>query len=215
MIDYEYKTQLEKELVLSPFMFAGDVINSTELSFVRNLKTKSISKKVIKDCIIDIYKKSFFSMTENSKEIILEKDSLSSEYSDFYSAITSLDINCKYIFSSKRFISLFQTDRSPSIDSTMPQYLFPVETPLYSHIDFMESSLIKDDNDETIVYITDNPIQSLVYTIQNMDYKISNSDTGFIHEITYPYYHCSYNVVKLTIRNISKLRQQKLKELLK
>lgn len=213
MIDYEYKTQLEKELVSSPFMFAGDVINSTELSFVRNLKTKSISKKVIKDCIIDIYKKSISSMIENSKEIIIEKDSLSLESS----VIHSLEINSKYVFSSKRFINLFETKSESTlpIDSTLPKYLFPVEKTTYLHIDFMTSPLMKDDIDETIVYITDNPIQSLVYTIQNMEYKIRNSETGFIHEITYPYYHCSYNVLKLVIRDKSKLRQKKLKELLK
>lgn len=213
MIDYEYKTQLEKELVSSPFMFAGDVINSTELSFVRSLKTNSISKKVIKDCIIDIYKKSISSMIENSKEIIIEKDSLSFTSS----VIHSLEINSKYVFSSKGFINLFETksDSILPIDSTLPKYLFPVEKTTYLHIDFMTSPLMKDDIDETIVYITDNPIQSLVYTIQNMEYKIRNSETGFIHEITYPYYHCSYNVVKLVIRDKSKLRQKKLKELLK
>lgn len=216
MKGYDYKAQLEKELILSPFIFAGNVISSTELSFVRNLNTDNISKKVINDCIIDIYKKSISSMIEKSKEIIIEKDSLSLTSS----VIHSLDINSRYIFSSRRFTNSFRTKTESILptDYTLPKYLFPIEKKSYMlplNIDFMISPLIKDDNDETIVYTTDDPIQSLVYTIQNMDYKITNSDTGFIHQITYPYYDCSYNVLKLTIRDKSKLRQQKLKELLK
>ena len=75
--------------------------------------------------------------------------------------------------------------------------------------------MITELEDEIVIYVTDKPIQSLVYTIQNMDYVIKKiSRKKWSHVINYPFYDCVYNSYKVVIRDISKIRENKIKDLL-
>ena len=62
-----------------------------------------------------------------------------------------------------------------------------------------------------------NSIQSLVYSIQNMDYTIESVNDDNIewkHTITYNLYDCKFNSYKLSIRDVSKLRIDKINKIL-
>ena len=79
------------------------------------------------------------------------------------------------------------------------------------------SPLIKDDDDELILYVVDRSIQSLVYSIQNMDYKIEQNDKDNIewkHTMEYNLYDCRFNSYRLSIKNLSKLRNDKINKIL-
>jgi hypothetical protein len=95
-----------------------------------------------------------------------------------------------------------------------PNYFDPLVTWTNLDIKTYYSPNIVDLDDEVHVYITDKSIQSLVYGIQNMDYNIIKENDKFKHSIKYPLYDCDYTCYKLVIRNLNKIREDKLNKIL-
>ena len=221
----EYKKTIELNVINCSFIYAGDVINSMNCSFQQIKNTPLTSPSFIRNCLIDIYNKSFQELVSRSKEFVIAEESLADDglyKSDVLSKIRNLGIDTHYWFLSenKSFqISTFssQTDRS------MPYYFYESKKYDGLNIDVLQCPLIVEDEGETIIYATDRPIQSLCYVIQNMDYIITKCDEGvqdphlmnWKHEIKYPFYNCDYNSYKIIIKNISQIRNQKINELLK
>jgi hypothetical protein len=79
--------------------------------------------------------------------------------------------------------------------------------------DLYYSPLIEDSGDEIVLYISDASIQSLVYTIQNMEYEIIGGQKKN-HTIKYPFYECDFNSYKISIKDISKIRDEKIDSIL-
>ena len=68
-----------------------------------------------------------------------------------------------------------------------------------------------------VLYVVDKSIQSLVYSIQNMDYKIEQNDKDNIewkHTMEYNLYDCRFNSYRLSVKNLSKLRNDKINKIL-
>ena len=85
------------------------------------------------------------------------------------------------------------------------------------NVDVFYSPLVVEDEDEMVLYVVDNSIQSLVYSIQNMDYTIEPIDDDNLewkHTINYNLYDCRFNSYKLSIREISRLRNDKINKIL-
>jgi hypothetical protein len=73
------------------------------------------------------------------------------------------------------------------------------------------------DDDELTLYVVDNSIQSLVYSLQNMDYviePIDNNNFEWKHTINYNLYDCRFNSYKISIKDVSKLRNDKINKIL-
>jgi hypothetical protein len=84
------------------------------------------------------------------------------------------------------------------------------------NVDVFYSPLINDD-DELTLYVVDNSIQSLVYSLQNMDYvieSIDNNNLEWKHTINYSLYDCRFNSYKISIKDVSKLRNDKINKIL-
>jgi hypothetical protein len=76
------------------------------------------------------------------------------------------------------------------------------------------SPLIEDSEDDCYFYLVDKPIQSMVWSLQNMNYKIVENNYQFEHIVSFPIYHCDYNVYKIRVVNTQKIREEKINTLL-
>jgi hypothetical protein len=207
----DYKKIIENNLVNVPFLFAGDVISSHLKSFNCQRDQEHMSPMFVIDCFDEIYRQSFYEMVSKSKEIIISSESIS----NVYQSLTSLGINTKFIFSTNKFSRYIGTHFKVVNHRAFPPHFYAIEKIFGLDIDILNSPLITELEDEIVIYVTDKPIQSLVYTIQNMDYVIKKiSRKKWSHVINYPFYDCVYNSYKVVIRDISKIRENKIKDLL-
>jgi hypothetical protein len=77
--------------------------------------------------------------------------------------------------------------------------------------DLYYSPIICDSDEDISIYLTDSSIQGLVYSIQNMDYIVDKLDNDlYKHTIYFDLYDCKYKSYKLSLRNLSKLRDDKI-----
>ena len=220
----EYKKTLESNLINIPFLYAGDVINSSNYSYseVRNIPLTSPS--FIINCLIDIYDKSFKLMKSRSKDVILPAEiffDTNTLNKNILYTLKELDIEHGYIFTSGKNSMFFGNINTPS-NRPFPHYFYESKS-FGNNIDILTSPLVDENESETVLFVSDKPIQSLVYSIQNMDYKITPDDnnTGkephlmkWTHQIEYPLYNCDYLSYKIIIKNVSEIRNQKINELL-
>jgi hypothetical protein len=208
----EYKKTLELNLQNVAILYSGDVISSVDTSYSEKKTSPLTSPSFIINCITDIYRKSFQKMSENSKEIVLSDINSSDNLVD--KIISICGKNIKFIFTSesgkKRFSSHTKVDKTKDL----PGYLYPIDSFIGLHIDLFVSPLITEDDGELIFYVVDNSIQSLVYSIQNMDYLIEPFEESWKHSLKYNLYDCKYQSWKIVLKNISKMRNDKINQLL-
>lgn len=157
-------------------------------------------------------------MISKSKEFIIPLESLNDVGKDvnMFDKISELGIKPLYIFCSDKSRKLFGISKSKTNTSAFPSYFYPIDKFIGINVDVFYSPLINDE-DEMVIYVVDNSIQSLVYSIQNMDYKIEPNDEKNIewkHTMFYNLYDCRFNSYKLSIRNVSRLRNDKINKIL-
>lgn len=221
----EYKKTLESNLVSIDYLFSGDVISSVDMSYSELKMNKSTSPSLIINCFEKIYKESFDILKSKSSEIVITQESLTvGDVDQFISRVkdmTSLDY--KYFFMSNKAFSymgfVFHLDEKRSL----PGYFYRMTSG--NPVTFYFSPEIKDDDDTYIIYASDLPFQSLVYGIQNMDYSMipvgdvdgfsPSYPTKWKHVINYKLYDCKFSSVKIDLRSISKIRDEKIKQILK
>ena len=222
----EYKKTLEQNLVNISFLYSGDIISSTQSHYVESKTTPLTSPTFIVSSIIDIYNKSFQMLKEKSKEFVIPEESISGVgiNGNLFDKIFEQGIKPVYIFCSEKGKTLFGNIFKGTSTSAFPPYFYPIDKFVGINVDIFYSPLIEEDIDEIVLYVADAPIQSLVYSIQNMDYQVDpiGEIEGFIpnipskwsHKITYSLYDCNFNAYKLSIRNVSRLRQDKINRIL-
>lgn len=164
-------------------------------------------------------------MIDKSKEFVVPEESLNGFGSkgNLFDKISELGIKPVYIFCSEKGKKLFGPIlKSQSNTSAFPYYFYNIEKVIGINIEVFYSPLVQEDEDETILYVADGAIQSLVYSIQNMDYTIDPKIDGFTpnipnrwkHVMSYTLYDCRFNSYKLSIRNVSRLRHDKINQIL-
>jgi hypothetical protein len=72
------------------------------------------------------------------------------------------------------------------------------------------SPLISDDVDDCHFYLIDRPIQSMVWSLQNMNYSVNKGFSSNEHVIKIPIYNCDYESYKIRVVNTQKLRNDKI-----
>lgn len=220
----EYKKTLEQNLINISYLYSGDVISSSELRYNEIKITPLTSPSFIINSIVDIYNHSFLQMINKSKEVIIPEESIKGKGFDgnLFDKIFELGIKPIYIFCSEKGKNLFDHIPKNTSTSAFPTYFYCIEKYVGVNVEIFYSPLIEEDSDETIFYISDAPIQSLVYSIQNMEYLIDSNINGFSpnipdrwkHEMIYNLYDCNFNSYKISIRNISRLRNDKINKIL-
>ena len=76
------------------------------------------------------------------------------------------------------------------------------------------SPMIKDTDDDCHFYLIDKPIQSMVWSLQNMTYDMNRGFSSNDHCIKLPVYDCNYNAMKIRVINTQKLREEKINSIL-
>ena len=215
----EYKKTLEQNLMNISYLYNGDVISSADSCYIEIKNSPLTSPSFIINSISNIYQESIDIMINKSKEFIIPLESLNDVGKDvnMFDKISELGIKPLYIFCSDKSRKLFGISKSKTNTSAFPSYFYPIDKYIGINVDVFYSPLIKDDDDELILYVVDRSIQSLVYSIQNMDYKIEQNDKDNIewkHTMEYNLYDCRFNSYRLSIRNVSRLRNDKINKIL-
>jgi len=209
-----YKKGLENFLQSIDFIYSGDVINSVDKKYVNKLKNSSFSAQLFREMMIDIYNYSFEKMFEKSKEIIIH----SSSFSDIYELIDKIPINPKILFYSTN--SQMNLGLGSHLEDDghiyLPSY-FTRRFKLMSYdkeVSSYYSPLILDEVDDCHFYLVDKPIQSMVWSLQNMNYSVNKVVSSNEHLIEIPVYNCDYEVYKVRVVNTQKFRNDKINSIL-
>lgn len=219
----EYKKTLEQNLLNVGFLYSGDILSSKDSFYSEIKKSPLTSPSFMINSIVEVYNQSFKQMIDKSKEFIIPEESINGvgHNGNLFDKIFELGIKPVYIFTSEKGKRLFGSTMK-NLTSALPYYFYNIDSYVGLNLDIFYSPLIIEDDDEIILYVSDAPIQSLVYSLQNMDYSIDSTIDGFTpmipdrwkHTMIYNLYDCKFNSYKLSIRNVSRLRHDKINKIL-
>lgn len=203
----EYKEILESNMIGISYLYSGDVISSELKSNSENIENKMESTFFIKNTVEKIYKQSIDSMFKRSlvinKSLDFKKIDKNSEWLEVIIKSLDIDFIPKYAFVND--FSKLGIVRNIE-DRYLPSYFYWIDkikdTKLYRcpYINIV-------DDDEMVIYLVSDGIQSMVYSIQNMEYTIEEPN---IHTIFYKFYNCNYKSYKLIIKDTQKMRNDKI-----
>lgn len=212
----DYKKTLEDLLQKIDFIYSGDVLSSIDKTYAQKFKHSSFSANLCKDMMIDIYNLSFNQMMIKSKEVIIHRNN----FLDVYDLMNNLKINPKIIFYSNNSNMNLQLgghlSETEDEQGYLPNY-FNRRFKLMSYgreVSAYYSPKIDDNVDDCHFYLVDRPIQSMVWSLQNMNYSINRSFSSNEHVIKIPIYNCDYDVYKIRVVNTQKLREDKINSIL-
>jgi hypothetical protein len=214
---HKHKKTLEDFLQSIDFIYSGDIITSTDKKVVEKFKHSSFSASLFRKLMIEIYNYSIQNMFDKSKEIIVHRNS----FSDIHDLMDRLKIDPKIIFYSTNSNLNLQLGGhlvEPEDDghSYLPNY-FTRRFKIMAYnreVSAYYSPLIEDDLDDCHFYLVDRPIQSMVWSLQNMDYSITKGFSSNEHSIKSPIYDCDFEVYKIRVVNTQKLREDKINSIL-
>ena len=215
----EYKKTLEQNLMSISYLYNGDVISSHDSCYIEIKNSPLTSPSFIINSIVNIYQESFDIMVSKSKEFIIPLESINDIGKDvnIFDKISELGINPLYVFCSDKSKKLFGISKNLNNTSAFPSYFYNIDKYIGINVEVFYSPLVKEESDEMVLYVVDKSIQSLVYSIQNMDYKIEQNDKDNIewkHTMEYNLYDCRFNSYRLSVKNLSKLRNDKINKIL-
>lgn len=195
-------------------MYDGDVKSSIEMNYSKVINNHSVSPLFIIESFNYIYKESFKIVFKKSKEISIPFDlsKLDLDGDKILSLIDDLEIKPLYIFCSDKSKSRFGIIKNNT--GPFPPYFYNIKKIYNKNYDLYYSPLIEEDDNEVVLYVTDSSFQSLVYTIQNMEYNIENDGKEKNHTLKFPFYECDFNSYKISIKDISKIRNEKIENIL-
>ena len=216
----EYKKTLEKALVNSPFLYSGDVskLDKTIL-YSEDMSNDLMSPDFIVRSFSEIYKetiKNFFSKEYNSVVSNLDAMSLSKTLNNIparfmiapissYNAISTMWDTEKYHPFPDYFYPINKLSMNSLINKPIKLHYSP-QIGYYNVPEELEGSYR--------FWAIDRPIQSLLWTIQNMEYQIDKSDDGWRHTMALPIYDCQYDVLHIKLRDIQKFRNKLIGEII-
>lgn len=213
----EYRSVIESNIQRLSYIYNGDIISHFEDSYSETMSTKRESPIFIINTLDNIYEWSVKRMMEKSIEIIKvydfkNKDGLGDWLSKIIEGLDIEGFKPANVFISD--IKLLGIDTMTNKNRPLPNYFYEVKNTYFSKFKdkliFYKNPYMEPKDDEVILYITDKSIQSLVYMIQNMDYIINGNN----HTLKYNIYECDYSCYKLVIKDLSKMRDDKINSLL-
>ena len=216
----EYKKTLEPNLSNLSFLYNGDVLSSTDSYYSHIKPSENTSPSFIISTIENIYNESFKMMIDKSETIVISKESIKLSVGGKGNIIDviigELKLKPSYIFTSDKSKTFFSSLKRIDDTRSFPGYFYNIERYSNMNLEIFYSPLIEETEGESIMYLVDSGIQSLVYSIQNMTYAIERVDEfdKWKHSINYTLYECNYKSFKLIIKDLSKIREDKINKLL-
>lgn len=216
-----YKKSLEDYLQSVEFIYSGDIISSTNLRMSEKLQHTSFSANLFRQMMIEIYNISVKKMFEKSTDIVIHRNN----FVDTYQLINNLGISgfhSKIIFFSNNSNKNLNLGGNTILQEPDDGHSF---LPIYFARQFKMMAygvdvscffcpIIEDSVDDCQFYIVDKPIQSMVWSLQNIDYSINKSFSMNEHQIKIPIYDCDYNVYRVRVIDTQKLREDKINSIL-
>jgi hypothetical protein len=205
----EYKNTIESNLMNLSYLYSGDVIAQKKDTYKENINHSKVSPSVIINSIEQIYNESIKEMLIKSKGtqiVSFDFDKVDKNGKWLIGILDNIrikDFSSKYIFTNIGVLSRLGIT-ADNKNKPFPSHFYSVKSDIYVN------DLIEYSDNEIVVYLVDRPIQSLVYTIQNMSYIISDKN----HTIEYDFYHCDYKSYKVIIKDISKYRNDRIDSIL-
>lgn len=214
----EYKKTIESNISNISFLYNGDVLSSTNSSYSQFRTSQNTSPSFIISTIENIYNESFKMMSDRSETIIISKESIKLSAGGKGNIIDvimgELKLKPTYIFASEKSKTFFSTIKRLDNTRSFPGYFYNIDRYNNINLEVFHSPLIEEDEGESIMYLVDSGIQSLVYSIQNMTYDVDKFEDEWKHTINYSLYDCNYISYKLVIQEISKMREDKINKIL-
>ena len=216
----EYKKTIESNISNISFLYNGDVLSSTDSYYTHVLSSENTSPSFIISTIENIYNESFKMMDNKSKTIVISKESIKlsaggkGNIIDFI--IGELKLKPTYIFTSEKSKTFFSAIKRLDNTRSFPGYFYNIDRYNNINLEIFHSPIIEEDKGESIMYLVDSGIQSLVYSIQNMTYEVEKivEFDKWKHTINYSLYDCRYKSYKLIIKDLSKIREDKINKIL-
>lgn len=208
----DYKMTIDNNLS-DNLLYSGDVKSSIVMENFSELKHSNISPIFIIDTIEKIYNDSVKLMFDRAeeKEYVLDFNKFDSNGEWLEKLLIPCGVDIDYILIGD--LSKLGITKA-NVNKPFPSHFYHIRSFfMNSHLDkarLYKCPLIKKLDNEIIVYVSDRPIQSLVYSIQNMSYTIN----GNRHKIEYEFYECDYISYKIVIKDVSKMREEKIKSIL-
>lgn len=213
-----YKKTLEDYLQSIEFIYSGDVINSTNLRFAEKKPNTSFSADLFAKMMVEIYNYSIKKMIDKSEDLIIHRNN----FTDIHELIRSFDFSPKLLFfssKSNKNLNLGANNffnESEDGHSFLPTY-FSRQFKVMSYgieVSSFFCPLIDDTEDDCHFYLVDKPIQSMVWSLQNIDYSINKSFSLNEHQIKIPVYDCDFKSIRVRVINTQKLREDKINSIL-
>lgn len=209
-----FKTLLEGQLEQTEFIYAGDVIDSTTSLFSQSIEGHGFSPDLVTEMLTGVYNQSFQDMVDNCSEMTINRR----DFKDLYSLIEELSWTPTILFfSTREGLNLeLEGELPPNSGSFIPPYFskryqlrvssLALNGPRDLEISAFFSPLIKESATESVFYLVDRPIQSLVWSLQNLEYQIEPNQ----HLISLPVYRCNFQALKIRVVDAQKLRDNKI-----
>lgn len=216
----EYKKTIESNISNISFLYNGDVLSSTDSYYTHVLSSQSTSPSFIIKTIENIYNESFKMMDDKSETIVISKESIKSSLGGKGNIIDviigELKLKPTYIFTSEKSKTFFSSIKRLDNTRSFPGYFYNIDRYNNINLEIFHSPIIEEDKGESIMYLVDSGIQSLVYSIQNMTYEVEKivEFDKWKHTINYSLYDCRYKSYKLIIKDLSKIREDKINKIL-
>lgn len=213
-----YKKTLEDHLESVEFIYSGDVISSSLLTFAEKRQHSSFSADLFKKIMIDVYDRSVKMMFDKSDELLIHRNN----FSDIHDLINTLSFSPKLLFFSYNSDTNLNLGGNNIFNQSEDGHLF---LPTYFNRQFKIMShgievssffcpVIDDTVDDCHFYLVDKPIQSMVWSLQNIDYNISKSFSKCEHLVKIPIYDCDFRALRVRVVNTQKLREDKINYIL-
>lgn len=209
-----YKKTLENYFINISYLYSGDVVSELKDQYIEYIENKNNSAIFINNFLKKVYIDSFkYMFSKVDKEIIIphQNNIFTGKYAvmeNVFAIINekiSFDYNMCFTnyFKYEDVFFLKQVSKYINVNNSKRNKTTKV---------FYSPSITPYEEDEKgIFYLVDNPIQSFVYIIQNMDYTIEKYKNGYNHIMTYPFYYCDFNVEKIAIVDMKKMVRDKIK----
>lgn len=219
------------------YLYDGDINFSTDEIYIEVKTSPLTSPSFMINCIVKIYEQSIDILKKRSKTIVIPEEIVKFPSGNWQSLDTNKLINfinselgCypAYVFTSAKSFHKVGFDSKLQLDKSrpFPGYFYTLTKLTGLHTDVIFSPFVEDEEGELILYASDKSFQSLVYSIQNMDYEVEMVNEDDIknytpyheikwkHTIRYKLYDCKFNSLKVIIKNVSKIRDEKINQIL-
>ena len=215
----EYKKTLEKAMLRSAFLCSGDVVKlDKEIVYSEEKSNEMMSPDFIIKSFSEAYKETIRNFFSVDHKISVSNIKQNPNSSNWFPTESLNKFKARFMIAPVSSYSKLSTIWDTEKGGPFPDYFYPVNrlsmfswfnspVNLYYSPQSGYYNVPEETEDTYNFWVTDKPIQSMLWIIQNMDYQIDKSDYGWTHTMHLPIYQCQYESLNIRLRDIQKFRE--------